>query len=313
MAEDIKHDYGAEPALTIAVAGATGNAGREIVRALASRGHRVRALVRDPDRLGALHDRCAEVRTVRVTERETLRGALDGADIAFSALGKTRQKDKTPRRAVDVDANLNLMDEARKAGVRRFGLLSVAFASLDHPVAMVRMKGEVEHALRTSGLGFVIVQPSGFFSDMWEVFEMCRGGALWTVGDGRMRFNPISLVDLGDFVADSLLDDSCVGQSLPIGGPEAFDSFGLAEVSGRVLGTTVKVRKVPLGLAQLAVRALKPFSRNLYELGDFFVGTTAFGEAHGNDGVVPSFGTHRLEDYFRVRYQAQKATARGGA
>ncbi len=293
--------------LTIAVAGATGNAGKEIVRALASRGHRVRALVRNAQRLGNTAQYCAEIREVQVTDSVSLRGSLDGVDMVFTALGKTRQKDRVARRTVDVDANLNLLKEAQNARVRKFGLLSVAFASLDHPVAMVRMKGEVEEALRKSGLPSVIVQPSGFFSDMWEVFCMCRSGTLWTAGDGKLRFNPISLVDLASFVSDSLLDDAQVNKTLPIGGPEAFDSFGLASVCGRVLNRPIKVRRIPLGLAQLAVRALQPFSRNLYELGDFFVGTIAFGASRDNNAIVPSFGTHRLEDYLRQRHENESS------
>lgn len=292
---------GNEASETVAVAGATGNAGREIVRALVERGHRVRALVRNPDRLGALRERCAEVRVVQVTERGSLRGALDGADRVVSALGKTWQKDAVPRRLVDVEANLNLMHEAKRSGTKRFGLLSVAWASMDHPATMVRMKAEVEDALRHSGLPFVIIQPSGFFSDLWEVLEMCKKGTFWAIGDGRLRFNPISLVDLGDFVAEALFNDDRPGQSLPIGGPQTFDSFDLASLCGRVLEREVKVRNVPLWLAKAGVAAVRPFSRNLFEMGEFFVGNTVFGVQRDNDGTVPAYGTHQLEAYYRDR------------
>jgi uncharacterized protein YbjT (DUF2867 family) len=287
---------------TVAVAGATGNAGREIVRALADRGARVVALCRAPERLGAVRERCAGVRVVEVTQPRSVAGALDGVDALVSALGKTWQKDKTPRRAVDVDANLHLFAEAKRAGVRRVGLISVAWARADHPVAMMRMKGEVEVALKESGLDFVIIQPSGFFSDMWEMLRMCERGTLWSFGKGRARFNPIALEDLGDFVAESVLDDAMVGRTLPAGGPDAFDMHDLAAMCGRVLGREVRVRAVPMWLAKAAVKAVSPFSRGLWEMADFFVGNSAFAETVGDAAVLPSRGQRHLEDYLRDRY-----------
>jgi nucleoside-diphosphate-sugar epimerase len=122
--------------MTIAVAGATGNAGREIVRALASRGLNIRALVRAPERLGAVGDLCEEIAVVDVTNPSSLHGALNGTEGLVSALGKTRQKDKTPRRAVDVDANRNLFAESVRARLKRIALISVACAAHDHPAVI---------------------------------------------------------------------------------------------------------------------------------------------------------------------------------
>lgn len=295
----------------IAVAGATGNAGREIVRALADRGQRVRALVRDPARLGPVRERCAEIVIVEVTRAGSLKGALDGADALVTAVGKTFQKDRLPRRAVDLDANVNLFTEARAAGVRRIGLVSVATARPDHPVAMVAMKGKVEQRLEATGIPWVIIQPSGYFSDMWEIFQMCARGTLWQIGDGKMRFNPISLIDLGDFIADHLLDDAAVGERWPVGGPEALTTVDIADRAERVLGRRVKRRSLPLWLARAGVACVRPFSRNAWELGDFFVGQVAYAARHlDNDATVPAYGTHLLEDYFRERWAREQAARR---
>lgn len=294
----------------VAVAGATGNAGREIVRALAAKGHHVRALVRNPERLGPAKDFCAEIRTVQVTQPDTLKSALDGVEVLISALGKTFQKDKISRRAIDVDANVNLFAAAREAGVARVGLVTVATAHPDHPVAMIAMKGEVEQRLQAAGLPWVIIQPSGYFSDMWEIFQMCARGTLWLLGDGAMRFNPISLLDLGDFIAETVLSDGAAGAKHPIGGPEVMTANDIADRAERVLGKKVKRRHVPMWVARAGVAAIRPFSRNLWELGDFFVGQVRFAErALGNDATLPAYGTRRLEDYFRERWEAEQAVA----
>ncbi|MEO1368135.1 MAG: NAD(P)H-binding protein, partial [Acidobacteriota bacterium] len=144
------NDY--RPAIQhVAVVGATGHVGLEVVRALLARGVRVRALVRNPAKLSGLKG-ALDIRRVQVTEPDSIRDQLSGVDAVVSALGKTTQRGGASRRTVDVDANLHLIAEARRSGVRRFGFVSVAFADPGHPVAMVRMKGEVERALEESGL-----------------------------------------------------------------------------------------------------------------------------------------------------------------
>ncbi len=289
----------------VAVAGATGNAGIEIVRTLLSRGVPVRALVRDPAKLAGLEGPL-EVRQVQLTDPEAIRGCLDGVDTVVSALGKTYQRGRPKRRAVDVDANLALLEEAKRARVSKFGFISVAMASPDHPVAMIRMKGQVESAIQASGLPHVIVQPTGYFSDLWQLFEMARKGTLWVFGDGKMRFNPIHPRDLAEFTVDRLLDDRCNRGQFPVGGPEVLDSMALAEICEGVLKRSVRVRHVPLWLARGLTAALRPFHEDTWQLADFFVGSVVYVKRElGNDGSCPPTGSRRLSDYFRERYLAE--------
>jgi len=247
----------------------------EVVRAAHRRGLRVRALVRNERKLAPVRDCCFEVATVQVTEAETLRGALDGADFLVSALGKTYQSDKISRRAVDVQANLNLFAEAARGGVGRIGLVSVFTASPDHPSAMVRMKAEAEAGLRACGVPWVVVRPSGFFSDMYA----------------------------------SLLDDANVGRAIDVGGPEVISSRDIAAMCGRVLGREVKVRSLPLWLAKTGVAMVRPFSRNRWEVGHFLVANADYARTHGGAFVAPKTGALGLEQYFRRRHTAEQAAA----
>ncbi len=297
-------------ARTLAVVGATGNCGRAVIAAAKAHELRVIALVRDPARLGPARAACDEVRTVQVTEPESLRGAFDGADVVLSALGKTRQKDRIPRWQIDVQANLNVFAEARRSRIGLVGLVSMFGARSDHPIAMTRMKGEAERGLEQSGQPWIIVQPTGFFSDLWDVFQMARSGTVWTVGSADLALNPISLQDLGEFIVRALLEDANVGRRLPVGGPELLRMRDMAEAAGRVLGRRVKVRQVPIGLAQVLVGALRPFSRNAWELAQFFVGSAQEIRDQGGSLSAPRFGERRLEDYFRSRWTREAPPAR---
>ena len=286
---------------TVAVAGATGNAGKAIVRELLANGADVRVLVRSPEKLAELKS-SIDVREVQVTDPRSVRGSLDGVDVVISALGKTNQRGGAKRRLVDVEANLTLLREAQAAQVSRFGFISVATARADHPVAMIRMKGEVEDAIEASGLSFVIVQPTGYYSDLWQMLEMARRGSLWTFGDGHMRFNPIDPRDLAEFTVRQLLDGASTSQRLAVGGPETLDSYDIAGICERVLGRSVRLRRVPLRIARAAVSTIRPFNEDLWQLADFFLGNVEYAQrALNNDASMPTYGKRRLEDYFRER------------
>jgi nucleoside-diphosphate-sugar epimerase len=55
-----------------------------------------------------------------VTKPEMLQGIMNDVDVVISTIGITKQKDGLTYMDVDYQANLNLLNEAKKAGVRKF-------------------------------------------------------------------------------------------------------------------------------------------------------------------------------------------------
>jgi len=96
-----------EPVKTILLAGATGNLGGQIARALLSKGAKLRLLVRPGSRAKLAAD-VAEAS--EIVENEA--GAFDGVYTVVSAVQGGPE--------TIVDAQLNLLRAARAAGVRRF-------------------------------------------------------------------------------------------------------------------------------------------------------------------------------------------------
>jgi uncharacterized protein YbjT (DUF2867 family) len=100
---------------TILVAGATGDLGGRIIKALISKGANVRALVRqnsDVDKVEALINLGAKVVQVDLADAEALKQACTGVSCVVSALAGLRE--------VIVDAQLLLLNAAVAAGVPRF-------------------------------------------------------------------------------------------------------------------------------------------------------------------------------------------------
>jgi uncharacterized protein YbjT (DUF2867 family) len=289
---------------TIVVAGASGELGQHVVRALATRGWRVRALVRDPARLGPVRDAVAEVHVGDALAAGTLAGAFDGASAAFSCVGASVKMALGAGwrgyRAVDVPANTNLIAAARGAGVERFAYVSTSHTDAMRRLNYVRAHEDVVERLRASGMDWRVVRPTGFFSALGVFVDMARGGSVPEFGDGATRTNPIHDADLADVCAAAL--DSTEREH-PAGGPDVFTRREIAELAFAAVGRPHRIRRLPPWLARLASVLMRPVSPRM---ADFMAFVAALAT---NDTLAPASGHRRLGDYFRER---AGAVASGG-
>lgn len=101
------------------VTGATGFVGSELVRQLVRAGHQVRALVRQPERSGALRELGVTSFAGDVTERDSMREAMRGVDGVFhvAAWYKIGARDRHLAQRTNVDGTRNVVDLARELGV----------------------------------------------------------------------------------------------------------------------------------------------------------------------------------------------------
>ena len=104
---------------TALVTGATGFIGAHLVRTLADRGVRVRALARNPSKAARLSGPNVEVVIGDVGDPEVIRDLCDGVDVVFHLASVMRGPWEEFER-VDVRGGRALIAEAERAGVRRF-------------------------------------------------------------------------------------------------------------------------------------------------------------------------------------------------
>lgn len=279
-------DGGAVSGKTILVAGATGYLGSRVVQALSQRGATVRALVR-PGKAAASAEEHFEA---EVTKPASLRGACDGVDWVFSALGITRQRDGVTYHDVDYGGNAALLAEAERAGVSRFGVISVVNLGLLQGNAMVDAKARFLSELEGSKLAPRVLAATGFFSDMGDLFCMAQRGAVYLFGDGMTRSNPVDGEDVAEAAVDSLLGEE---RYLEVGGPDVLTWNAVAELAFEALGRKPRVRHIPLGLARAVLPPLRLFSRNAPVALDFFM------RASASDMVAPTRGQRRLQAHFQ--------------
>ncbi len=279
----------------VLVAGATGTLGRHVCRELKRRGYQTRALVRRAEALAEMRGEVDGVFVGDATRRETLASACEGAHAVVSALGAPLTLDSSGPRAgfreVDLAGNVNLLAEARAAGVTKFVYVSVFGADELRGLEYVDAHEEFVAALRTSRLGHTVVRPTGFFYVFAEIFKMAARGRAFLVGDGGARTNPIHERDVARACADAVRPSTA--REVPLGGPEVYTRRELTELAFRALGREPKITSLPPGLVRALVAPVKLFDRRLHDLLEFgvAVGTT--------DVVAPAYGTRRLAEYFR--------------
>jgi len=86
----------AEGQLNISVIGGNGMIGQRIVREALHRGHHVTAIVRDPSRVDATHERL-QLQQGDVLDRAQISRLIVGQDVVVSAVGSARAKTPDPR------------------------------------------------------------------------------------------------------------------------------------------------------------------------------------------------------------------------
>ncbi len=281
----------------VLVAGSTGYIGRYVVRELAERGYRVRALTRSEERLGdpgpfdapAVRDACHDVVIAEATQADTLHAAFEGVDAVVSTLGISRQRDGLSFDQVDHLANKNLVDLAATSKVEKFIYVSLWDPEIVAHLEIVRAHEKVVALLESSGVAHTVVRPSGYFSDMGVLLDMARRGRSFVIGDGMNRMNPIHGADVARVCADALQSPE---RELGAGGPDVFTQREAAELAFQVLGRAPKITSIPVWACNLLARGIGLLSTQFGDLAEFLV------TAGQVSAVAPKVGRMTLREYF---------------
>ncbi len=220
----------------ILITGATGTVGSGVVRLLAARGERIRALTREPARASVP----AGVQVVRgdFGDRDSLETAADGVTALFllSAPG--------PSLAAH---DLAMLAAARTAGVRRVVKLS-AIGTGEGRVGSWHLPGE--RAVRESGLEWTLLRPSAFASNTLGWAAQIRTGEPVPNLMGTGAQGVIDPRDVAEVAVRALTTADLTGEVRTLTGPEPLSVPDQAARLEKVLGRTVTCVDVPLDTAR---------------------------------------------------------------
>ncbi|MDN5732033.1 MAG: SDR family oxidoreductase [Yaniella sp.] len=270
----------------VLVLGATGYAGRHIVRQLHDGGYRVRAVVRDKQRAletgaydaPALHGRVDEW-IVSSDGSQLDASIMTEVDHVVSALGVTRQQ--ADPWTVDFLLNLHYLKLAEQQDVKTFMYIGVMNAATGTSTVS-RAKHAFMEALGRSSVRAQIVNPSAYFSDLTEVFNVARRGMAFGLGNGSVQLSPIHGADLADFCLAKLSDDA---GTWDVGGPEVLTYRQVVQLAFQTLGRKERYLPIPGVVASSAVWLTDRVSPRAASLMRFFlegIQTDSVGALHGH-------------------------------
>jgi uncharacterized protein YbjT (DUF2867 family) len=214
--------------MTFLLIGATGQVGSTVARNLLADGHRVRALVRNPDAAAAKLGPDIDYVRGDLEDRATLPGALMGVDAAYLATAPAPEM---------VGQEVNFIEAAADAGLPR--LVALGVLGTDVSVPMFKFHQDIEAKIADSSIPATVLRPGGFYSSFLFLADAIRAGALPTVAaDGGLAW--IDPADVAGVATAVLLDGAThVGQVLKLTGPMALTYDDVAEALERALGRPV--------------------------------------------------------------------------
>lgn len=279
--------------MKVVLAGAFGNLGADILKALAGAGHEVVAAdmaVREIEGVSC------ETRVIDVTKPETLKGLCEGADAVVTTVGLTRTSATITNYDIDYQGNVNLLEEAKRAGVKRFVYISVIKADSDPNVPMLHAKAMFEEKLKESGLTWVIHRPTGYFYDIAKVFmPMIEKGAVTLLGKQDVHANVIDTPDFADFIVRHLADEN---KTYDVGGKETYSYEEMAKMFFEAAGKPAVIKRAPVFLFDVLALVNK-WKKNGKEAIIRFSKWTLTHELVGKD----TWGEHSFREYIKSCYR----------
>jgi uncharacterized protein YbjT (DUF2867 family) len=212
----------------IAVTGASGNVGSEVVRALIARGARVRALDINPDRLRALFPEGVEIGQLEFGKPATYPAAFAEARALFLM---------RPPQISDVERLIHpAVRAAEAAGVRHVTFLSLQGVEKNPVVPHAK----TERFLRESGIPYTFLRPSFFMQNLSTTHrqDIREGEIIVPAGNGRTSF--VDVRDIAAVAAKVLTEPGHQGKAYELTGSEALTYGEVAEALTRVLGRPVR-------------------------------------------------------------------------
>jgi len=233
--------------MNVAVTGASGFVGTEILRQLPS------------------------ARPVR--RGESLREAFAGAEVVIHLVGIIRERGENTFQHAHVEVTRAVLEAAQAVGVRRYLHMSALGTRPDARSRYHQTKWAAEQLVRESGLAWTIFRPSVIYGPGDQSVHVLmkwlrRLPVAVVLGDGNSKIQPISVENVARAFVTALSNGASIGKTYDLCGPVAFTWNELYDKLAAVQGLRRPKLHLPLGLARAMAALMErvlpqpPFTRD---------------------------------------------------
>ena len=258
----------------VVVFGGSGFIGKQVVRALAKRGKRVRIAMRRPH-LGAELRVMGDVGQIQLVQAnlrfpDSIDAALEGADAVVNLVAVLHESGTQNFEALHVEGARAVAEAAAKRGIKRVVHIS-AIGAAEKGAKYAQSKYQGERAVLDAVPSATILRPSIVFGPEDAFFNRFARMAQTTlalplIGGGKTKFQPVFVGDVADAVVAALDKREAQGRVYELGGPRTYTFKQLLEfitkeiARPRPLIPLSFVFAYPLGLLTSWVFKLIPFA-----------------------------------------------------
>lgn len=258
----------------IAITGATGFVGEEVVKQARAAGYPVRAIVRDPQSAQWLAERHGvELFHGNVLYAPSIEGAMQGAKCVIHLVGIIHEWKENTFERTHTQATKHVIEEAKKSGVKRFVHMSALGTRENARSRYHQTKWAAEERVRKSGLAWTILRPSFIYGPKDKSINLFaqlirRLPFVPVLGSGNTKIQPISVENVAKAFVAAIRNDESVGKTYDLCGPDAFTWNELYDKLQGILGTRKRKLHLPLPMARLQAALFEkiltnpPFTRD---------------------------------------------------
>ena len=221
----------------VVVFGGSGFIGKQVVRALAKRGYRVRIAMRRPH-LGAELRVMGDVGQIQIVQANvrfphSIDAALEDADAVVNLVAVMYEDGQQNFDTLHVGAAQAVAEAAAKRGIKRIVHMS-ALGAAPKGARYARSKYHGERAVLDAAPAATILRPSVVFGPEDSFFNRFAGMAttmpfLPSIGGGKSKFQPIFVGDVADAVVAAVSQHEAQGRIYELGGPRTYTFKQLLE------------------------------------------------------------------------------------
>ena len=284
--------------MKIALAGAFGNLGFEILKKLLDGGYEVVALDLK-ERVGNEFAGRYTFHPIDATDPASIAGTLEDCDALISTVGLTGASTRFSCYDIDYQGNVNLYNEAIRAKVSKFVYISVIACDIEDAkkVPMLHAKKLFEDVLKNGSMDYIIHRPTGYFYDIIKVFRpyIEKGEMQLLKGYGGVKANVVHCPDFARFIVETLTEKKKVYE---VGGKETYTYEEMAKLCFDAAKKPVVIKYAPQFLFTVLAhlpkikkagkRDIILFSR--FTLSHDLVGRDKVGQASFKEYIDKSFG-----------------------
>ena len=227
----------------VTVFGGSGFVGRQVVRALARDGWRIRVALRRPH-LGQdlkVSGTVGQIQLMQANLRftDSVGRALDGADACVNLVALLHESGKQTFEALHIEGAEDIAEHCAARGITNLAHISAIGADVEAKSEYSRTKGEGERRILEHVHTADILRPSIIFGEGDGFFTRFAGlaqfaPALPLIGGGQTKFQPAYVADVADAVA-AVLKRGTSGTTYELAGPSTYTFKELMQFTLRTI------------------------------------------------------------------------------